>query len=238
MLILGTDCSEKTCSAALIEDGNILGSASLSTGLTHSENLIPMINGLMSLTGKTYRDVDLFAVSAGPGSFTGVRIGVSTVKGLAFGGNTPCAGLSSLLCMAYGFTGRDGLVCPVMDARRGQVYGALFEIKGNSVTRLTPDAAMPAAELAELIGREYPGRGVTVCGGGAKMMLSACRDNKNVYPAPPALMNESGASVALAAEAEVGSGRAPVYPGGDGLRPIYLRPSQAERIKTERESTT
>ncbi len=235
MLILGIDCSEKTCSAALLLDGEIIGSATLNSGLTHSENLIPLINGLTELTGKSCGEIDLYAVAAGPGSFTGVRIGVSTVKGLAFAGNTPCIGLSSLLCMAYGFTGRETVVCPVMDARRGQVYGALFGVSGDTVRRLTPDSALPAEELAGLIPRECGGKNVIVCGGGAGIMLEACRGMKNVLPAPPELIFESGASVALAALDALRSG-AETFPGGDGLRPVYLRPSQAERTKTEREA--
>ncbi len=236
MLILGIGCSEKACSAALLDDGRVLGTTLLNSGLTHSENLVPLINGLLELTGKSYAAVDAYAVSVGPGSFTGVRIGVSTVKGLAFAGKKPCVGVSSLFGMAQGFAGFDAVICPSMDARHGQLYAALFRAEDGGIRRLTEDAAVPADEIAGIISEKYGNEKVLVCGGGTEILLSACRELKNVSAAPAALMHENGLSVALAARELLITGGAEIFPGGDGLRPVYLRPSQAERIKAQKEA--
>lgn len=129
MLILAMDSTAVAASVALLTDGAPLAAFHLDNGNTHSETLLPMVESVLRCTGKTVDDIDLFAVSAGPGSFTGVRIGVATVKGLAFGKGKPCVGVSTLEALAENLVPTGGLLCPVMNARRGQVYNALFRVE-------------------------------------------------------------------------------------------------------------
>ena len=130
MLILAFESSAKPASVALLRDGKLLSVYTQCSQLTHSRTLLPMAEDMLKNAELTLRDVDLFAVAHGPGSFTGVRIGVSTVKGLAWALDKPCVGVSTLEAMAWNGVAAGGFVCPVMDARRSQVYNALFEIRG------------------------------------------------------------------------------------------------------------
>ena len=134
MITLALESAAAVASVALTEDGRTLAELTLDNGNTHSETLLPMADMLFRLTGRTLADVDLFAVSVGPGSFTGIRIGAATVKGLAFGSGKCCLGVSSLEVLAYGLRGQDGLICPVLNARRRQVYTALFRSDGGRIT--------------------------------------------------------------------------------------------------------
>ena len=150
MKILAMDSTATAASVALMEDGCLLGEFYMNVKLTHSQTLLPMAEQLLACTQVALQDIGLFAVSAGPGSFTGVRIGVSAVKGLALAQSKPCVGVSTLEAMAYNAGQLDGIACCLMDARCGQVYGALFEVGGGRVTRLTEDAALPAEEDGHL----------------------------------------------------------------------------------------
>ena len=152
MLILALDSSAAPASAALLEDGKILSEFYINTKQTHSQTLMPMVESVLKLTNKTLDDVTCMAVSAGPGSFTGVRIGVSCVKGLSMTRNIPCAGVSTLRAMAENARQLTGIVCAVMDARCGQVYNALFEIKNGKVIRLCEDRALTLDELRKMGG--------------------------------------------------------------------------------------
>ena len=136
MITLALESAAAVASVALTEDGRTLAELTLDNGNTHSETLLPMADMLFRLTGRTLADVDLFAVSVGPGSFTGIRIGAATVKGLAFGSGKCCLGVSSLEALAYGLRGQDGLICPVLNARRRQVYTALFRSDGGRITTM------------------------------------------------------------------------------------------------------
>lgn len=224
MLILAFDSSEKTASVALAEDSKLIAQTTvcgLSTG--HSEKLLPIIEGIMSACEKAYSDIGLFAFSVGPGSFTGVRIGASTLKGLAFGRNIPCAAISSLEAMAYRFTDTDCIVCPVMDARRGTLYNAVFRSKDGVITRLTEDRTIHADRLAEeLLEYDEP---IYLCGGGYDIAFNATKGNRNIKNTGDERKCESGFGVVLAA---LNNGTV----SDVELVPSYLRPSSAERNKT------
>ena len=147
MKILSVDTSATAASVALSEEGKLIGETFINTSLTHSQTLIPMVEQLLNNTKTEISDIDAIAVNAGPGSFTGVRIGVAAVKGLAFANNIPCVSVSTLESMAYNFLSTDCIVCAVMDARCSQVYNALFEIKNGVVTRLCDDRALSLDDL-------------------------------------------------------------------------------------------
>ena len=154
MKILAMDSSAVAASVALCEDERLLGEYTICNGNTHSQTLLPMTEELLSRFGITTDDVDLFAVSNGPGSFTGVRLGVATLKGLAFGKDKPCVGVSTLEALAHNLAVTDGLICPVMNARRNQVYTALFRAKNGNLERLLPDSAMAITESLSPISTE------------------------------------------------------------------------------------
>ena len=149
MLILAFETSAKAASAALLEDGKLLGESYQNTGLTHSQTLMVMAENLLHQCGKTVNDVNAVAVAAGPGSFTGVRIGVAAAKGFAWGREVPCYGVSTLEAMALSLGEYQGYVCPVMDARRSQVYHALFYVNHGSLKRITEDCAIALEQLKQ-----------------------------------------------------------------------------------------
>ena len=224
MLILAIESSAKAASVALTEDERLIAQYTQCSGLTHSRTLLPMVDDMLKNTEKTIAGVDLIAVAHGPGSFTGIRIGVSTVKGLAWAADKRCVGVSTLEAMAWHGVSAGGLVCPVMDARRSQVYNALFEIKDGRPVRQCTDRAVSLDELAE----EIDGKNAFLTGDGAmltyehmKKLGIACR------VAPQNLVYQSAWGVAMAALDKA--------PGtADDLLPVYLRLSQAERERQER----
>lgn len=227
MLILALESSAKAASVALMQDEKIIAQYSQCSGLTHSRTLLPMVEDMLKNSETKISDVDLIAVAHGPGSFTGIRIGVSTVKGLAWASDKKCVGVSTLEAMAWHGVAAGGLICPVMDARRSQVYNALFEIDENGrAQRLTEDRAIALEALAEEL--KAMGREAWLVGDGAKISydyLTAagvpCR------MAPASLCYQSGWGVGMAAIDKT--------PGtADDLLPVYLRLSQAERERQER----
>ena len=231
MLILALDSSASPASAALLEDGRILSEVYINTKQTHSQTLMPMVEAVLRLSAKTLDCVDYLAVSAGPGSFTGVRIGVSCVKGLAMARDIPCVGVSTLRAMAENARDMDCIVCAVMDARCGQVYNAMFRVKDGGIERLCADRALPVAELyAEC---EAYGDGLMLVGDGAAL----CHKTFSAFGArllQPQLCFQRASGVALAAQEMIDAGRA-VAP--DALMPVYLRLPQAEReLKKKQES--
>ena len=149
MLILALDSTAQVGSVALCEDEKLIAEYTLNTGHTHSETLLPMVESVLKISGYTVDDVDLFVCTAGPGSFTGVRIGAATVKGIAFGKDKPCIGVSTLEALALNGVALDGILCPCMNARRQQVYNALFDCDGSSLSRICEDRALAIAELGE-----------------------------------------------------------------------------------------
>ena len=226
MLILAFESSARPASVALLRDGQLLSQYTQCSQLTHSRTLLPMAEDMLKNAELTLRDVDVFAVAHGPGSFTGVRIGVSTVKGLAWALDKPCVGVSTLEAMAWHGLAAGGVVCPVMDARRSQVYNALFEIVDGRPVRLTEDRPIALEELAEEVRRLD--RPVFLVGDGAA--LTAAHFAAAGLPftlAPENLRWQSAWGVAMdARDKEPGN--------ADALLPVYLRLSQAERERQAR----
>ncbi len=227
MLIASLDSTAVTASAAVAEiNGGIVSTFSVFTvknKLTHSEILLPLLENALKQYGARISDIDLFAVSAGPGSFTGVRIGTATIKGLAFTENKPCASVSALEALAKN-VGR-GYVCPVMDARRDQFYTALFK----DGERIWDDSALSVEEICSKL-TELPE--VTVCGDGARKFIELCGNPENLFPASNAACDQNALSVAVCGYEKFIKGEAV---SAKELQPIYLRMPQAEREKTERE---
>lgn len=223
MLILALDSSAAPASVALLEDGKILSEFYINTKQTHSQTLMPMVESVLKLTNKTLDDVTCMAVSAGPGSFTGVRIGVSCVKGLSMTRNIPCAGVSTLRAMAENARQLTGIVCAVMDARCGQVYNALFRAEGGKLTRLCDDRALPIAELLEEC-KTFTEK-IYLVGDGAELCYKTFAAIRAEL-LQPQLRFQRASGVAMAAQEMVENGQT-VTP--DALMPIYLRLPQAER---------
>ena len=226
MLILAFESSARPASVALLRDGSLLSQYSQCSALTHSRTLLPMAEDMLKNAELSLADVDLFAVAHGPGSFTGIRIGVSAVKGLAWASEKPCVGVSTLEAMAWHGLAAGGFVCPVMDARRSQVYNALFEIREGKPVRLTEDRPIALEELVpELRALDRP---VFLVGDGAELTAKFLDSTGIPYRlAPENLRWQSAWGVAMAARDKA--------PGGaDDLLPVYLRLSQAERERQER----
>ena len=225
--ILALESSAVAASAALCEDETLIAQAFQNSGLTHSQTLLPMVEHLLQGCSLTPADLDLIAVAAGPGSFTGLRIGVATAKGLAWAAQRPCAGCSTLESMAWNLAGFSGQVCAAMDARRHQIYNARFQVDGQCPRRLTPDRAISLTDLAEEL-RDDP-RPKTVVGDGGAMCYEALQAAGIACRlAPPHLVMQSAASVALAAEEIARNGGLIT---AQALQPVYLRPPQAERLR-------
>ena len=231
MRILALETAAKAVSAAVTEDGRVLAAGYQDTGLTHSRTLMPIVEGLLSNTGLKAADMDAIAVSAGPGSFTGVRIGVSAAKGLAWAADKPCVAVSTLAALARNVSFIDGLIVCAMDARRQQVYNALFEARDGALTRLTEDRAIALSDLAEELRDPRP---KTVLGDGGRMTYEfLAAEGIPCRLAPAHLVKENAVSVALEAEAVA---RAGGLVTAQELAPVYLRPPQAERLRAERKA--
>ena len=233
MLILALDSTALVGSVALCEDEKLLAEYTINTGHTHSETLLPMVESVLKIAGYTVDDVDLFVCTAGPGSFTGVRIGAATGKGIAFGKEKPCIGVSTLEALALNGVALEGILCPCMNARRLQVYNALFDCDGTSLTRLCEDRALAITEVGEELLNKYPDRAVYLMGDGAKISydaLSAKLGNRLVM-LPERLIHQSGYNTAMCGLRLYREG---VRTTDGQLAPVYLRPSQAERMRMEK----
>ena len=227
MKILALETSAKAVSAAVSENGKILCSGYQDTGLTHSRTLMPIVEHILKNTGLTVADMDAIAVAAGPGSFTGIRIGVAAAKGLAFAADKPAVGVSTLAAMARNVAFCDGLVVCAMDARRQQVYNALFQAKDGQLTRLTPDRAISLEELAAELENDL--RPKTVVGDGARLCFAHLTEaGISCRLAPAHLVMQNAMSVALEAEAMAAEGN---LVSAQALEPVYLRPAQADRLR-------
>ena len=230
MKILALETSAKSASAAVVENGTVLASAYQCSGLTHSRTLMPMVEDMLRNSELKAQDMDAIAVAAGPGSFTGLRIGVSAVKGLAWALEKPCCAVSTLEGMAENLRHLDDtLVICAMDARRNQVYNALFLAEGGELRRVSEDRAIGLAELLEELNRtELPAKRV-VLGDGAELCHRFLTENGfDCSLAPAMLIRQSAVGVALAAE------RKGEFIPADALAPVYLRLSQAERERLAR----
>ena len=226
MNILAIDTAGKTAAVAVMRDDTLLYEMASNTGLTHSETLLPMVDTALKACGLTPAQLDLYAVTNGPGSFTGLRIGLAAVKGLAFAANTPCAGVSTMAALAYGVCG-EGTVIGAQDARRGQVYWAGFDLATHA--RLLDDDARAVADLADFV--ENCKKPLFFVGDGASLCYNKYGNVPGVLEAPPALRGGRAAAVALVAKQMAAAGQA-VLP--EALLPDYHRLRQAERERAER----
>ena len=224
MLILAMESTAKAASVALVRDGTLVAQSTQCSGLTHSRTLLPMAEDLLKNAGVKLSEVDRFAVAHGPGSFTGVRIGVAAVKGLAWAAEKPAVGVSTLEAMAWHgvAAGEGSLICCAMDARRNQVYNALFEIKNGTPVRLTEDRAISLEALVSDL--KTDSRTPFLVGDGAHLCNAALED---AVLAPENLRMQSAWGVAMAALDKPDA-------SADALQPVYLRLSQAERERQAR----
>lgn len=233
MITLAIESTAGIASVAVDRDGKKLAVLTLDSGNTHSTTLLPMVKSALDMLSLKASDVDLFVLSAGPGSFTGVRIGCATVKGLAFPLGTPCVGVSSLEAMAWNMRGLRGILCPVLDARRNTVYGAFFESDGaDPPKRLTEDCDFEASDLADRI-REMSAP-VYLAGDGAPIVR---REYGEGLPEVPYLIATQSASGVLDAGVHkylAMSEEEKKDLSADTLIPIYLKKPQAEREREER----
>ena len=227
MLLLSFETSAKAASVALTDGVRLLGESYQNTGMTHSQTLMVMAEDLLRQCGHTAADVTDVAVAAGPGSFTGVRIGVAAAKGFAWGRELPCWGVSTLEAMALSLGVFEGYVVCAMDARRSQVYNAIFEAKNGELTRICQDRAISledlGKELSQLSGPKYAvGDGAELC----------CRSLPGLILPPEHRRHQRAVGVGLAALAKMAAGETA---DAAALTPNYLRLSQAERERLERE---
>lgn len=232
MLILAFETSAKAASVALADGEKLLAETYQHTGLTHSQTLLPMAQQLLSSCGYSSEQVDAVAVAAGPGSFTGVRIGVAAAKGFAWGSEKPCYGVSTLEAMALQLGAWDGLIVPVMDARRNQVYSATFQTRNGRLERLCDDRAIALDDLQEEL--KNVSEPIFLVGDGSILCYNTLSaEIPNLILPPEHRMHQRAAGVALAAAKQITAGLP-----GDGalLTPNYLRLSQAERERMEREN--
>ena len=232
MLILAFETSAKAASVALHDGQKLLAESYQNTGMTHSQTLMVMAEDALKQCGKTAADVTAVAVAEGPGSFTGVRIGAAAAKGFAWGREIPCYGISTLEAMAHSLGAFQGYVCPVMDARRAQVYNALFYVNHGEITRVAPDRAIALADLGEEL--KSLSEPVFLVGDGSNLCYNTLlKEVPNLVLPPEHRMHQRAVGVALLAVQAAAAGMAP---GGAELTPNYLRLSQAEREKLEREN--
>ena len=234
MKILALESSAVACSVCLWEDGRLLAQSFQNSGLTHSRTLMSLCGDLLKNGGYTLDEVDVVAVAAGPGSFTGLRIGVAAAKGFAWGRNIPCCGVSTLEAMAWQASEFSGIVCCAMDARRSQVYHTRFLAENGTLTRLCPDCAVSLDEVRlALENCEKPkimvGDGAQLCYNTFGTEISGC------MLAPEHRRMQRASGVALAARRLLSEG---ADCSGAALAPNYLRLSQAERERAERLRTS
>lgn len=232
MKILSLDSTAKVACAAVCENEKMLSSFVCHNALSHSELLLPMAEQAMRQAGVKIDDIELFTCTVGPGSFTGVRIGSAVIKGLSFGRNVPCVPVSTLHSLAQNLFGLDGIYCPLMDARRNQVYNALFEYKDGALVRLTEDRAVSLQELADELCEKYSDKKIYLSGDGydiAKKFLASYP--LQIQETPVSLINQNAVSTAICAYE--------IFKNGGALddisfAPTYLRMPSAERERLER----
>lgn len=224
MKILAIDTSALTATAAILSEDMLIGEISTTTKLTHSQTIMPMIDELLKKVSLDITDIDLFACSEGPGSFTGLRIGIGTIKGLAYGLGKPVVGVSTLEALAHNIDVTDLVICPIMDARRGQVYNGLYSYNGNTLECITEPRALSIEELCqELTERTiFVGDGVNV----HKEKIKELLGNKAVFASPQNLLQRAGSVAYAALKKEAVS--------AEDLTAVYLRKPQAEREREER----
>ena len=230
MIVLAFDSTAKAASVAVCDNEKLLALYNIDNGLTQSELLLPMAENMLKSLKLDFCDVGLLACSVGPGSFTGVRIGVSLVKGIAFGKNIPCVSVSTLDELAENLAGLDGIIAPCMDARRNQVYNALYRGRNGILEKLTPDRAISISELAkELKNYDEP---IFLSGDGYEVAKCGLTElGIDVKDTPKLLITENAFSVARIALRKYEKGE---YGNDLEIAPTYLRMPQAERERLEK----
>lgn len=233
MKILALDSSGLVASVAIVQDDNLIAEYTTNYKKTHSQTLLPMLDEVVRMTETDKKSFDLLAVAAGPGSFTGLRIGSATVKGLALAWDIPVVAVPTLEALAYNAWGSRRIICPIMDARRRQVYTGLYRFdKDDKMEVLMDQVPMDIDELIEVLGDR--GEEVLFVGDGIDAYADTIRQKMTVpFSFAPAHMNKQRAgSVAVAAKRRYEEG---IYTSGDDFAPEYLRQSQAERERAERQ---
>lgn len=228
MRILAVDCADKSVSCAVVQDGVILAENFLSSGFTHSKTLMPLILSMLEVAEIPIDSIDKFVITSGPGSFTGLRIGIAAVKGLAFKNNKKCVGVSTLHTIAMSGIENKGIICPVMDARCNQVYNALFRCDGEKLVRLCSDRALMCDELKSELDK-FENEDIFIVGPGADMF---CAKFEGQFKKPKArnVCQRAGDAAMIESEYE--------QVDSDKLLPVYLRLPQAERELKERKKQT
>jgi len=243
MRILALDTATAACTVAVTDGEELLAELTLQVPRAHSTRLMPLVAQALEESGTAPSDLDLIAVGIGPGSFTGLRIGLATAKGLAFALRTPCVGVSTLRALAYGTGAASGLVVSMLDAKRGQVYAGIYAAGGREADRwdeLLPPSHLSVDELAERIHtlrvkRGDAGRPVILCGDAARRYADALALGEAAQVAPPGALLPRAWAVARVGEAQAQRGEQ-VEP--DALAPLYLRKSEAETLWEARKSTS
>ncbi len=222
MKLLAVDSSAKSASVAVFEDNKLISECFVNNGLTHSKTLMTMVNNALKQADLTVNEIDNFAVNVGPGSFTGIRIGVAAIKGLAFNGNKPCVGVSTLKSMAYNFIDEDCYVCCSMDARCNQVYCAVFEIENKIIKTVIEDKAESIDEFYNDINLLSKDKKMYLVGDGAEICFEKFNDSRFILPSENRLYQRA-----------YGTGLAALFDDkftdSSLIEPVYLRLPQAER---------
>jgi len=228
MKILSMECSATPASVAIIENGKLLASSFVNVKLTHSQTLMPMVENLLCASKLSIADIDGLAISNGPGSFTGVRIGISAVKGLAAPKNLPCVAVSTLRAMAENYSDTDCIVCSVMDARCNQVYNALFEIENNEIKRLCDDRALLCDELAKEIKNlsQNTNKCIILVGDGTDIFYPFVEDINKVKKSAPPRRYQNAVGVGFCSTESFENNQTL---NANSILPLYLRLPQAER---------
>lgn len=231
MKILALECSAAPCSCCVFEDNKLLGEYFINVKTTHSQTLLPMVNNLLETLKLTVSDIDVFAISKGPGSFTGIRIGISAVKGMAFNKGKVCIGTSTLKSMAYEFVQTNCIVCAVMDARCNQFYNGIFAVQNGTVTEIKKDNALMLEELDKEICsilqlQKYAELPIILCGDGAELFYEKSSNKSNLVLAPKTKRLQRATGVACCAAEMLKNNQILT---AEELMPFYLRLPQAER---------
>jgi tRNA threonylcarbamoyladenosine biosynthesis protein TsaB len=232
MKILGIDSSGLVATVALVEDDNLIAEYTVNNKKTHSQTLLPMLDAVVASSELDLNSIEAIAIAEGPGSFTGLRIGSATVKGLSLALDKPVVPVPTLEGLAYNMWGNQDLICPIMDARRNQVYTALYRFADGNLICELEQVPMDIDELLDIVAEKN--EKVTFVGDGIKIYGSriAERLNENMYKLAPAHINKQRAgSVAVAGMNRYKNG---LYVNGDDFAPVYLRKSQAEREREEK----
>lgn len=230
MKIMGIDTSATAASVSICEGERVLSEFFVNVKLTHSQTMMPMVQAALDCAMLSLSDIDVFAVANGPGSFTGLRIGIAAVKGMAFAQEKPCVGISTLEAIAQNAVSVPGILCPVMDARVKQVYNALFESDGRQLTRLCPDRALTIAELLEEL--RVMDRPIILVGDGAQLCYQEFANQlPQVVLVQPNIRYQRASSVCMLAAREIEQGKTV---SADALGVQYLRLPQAQRERNAR----